>query len=94
MALQYILTVKIKPIRPYNKGTSVTLSPTESLLIPNFSMEEGTNVKRHFVSPDDTIFSIAHKYYQDSTQYIRICEFNKILDPFNLEVNTYLSIPL
>ncbi len=91
---KYILKMKTKPIRPYHKGTSVTLSPTESLLVPDFSMEEGRNVTKHFISEDDTVFSIAHRYYGDTKQYIRICEFNKIPDPFNLEVNTYLNIPI
>lgn len=51
------------------------------------------NDKVHIVVEGDTLLLLAHYYYQDSSQWYKIAESNKLDDIFNLNLGMELVIP-
>lgn len=47
----------------------------------------------HQVKPGETLDRIAHQAYGDATQWRRIAERNRVLDPFRLRAGTMLVLP-
>lgn len=81
-------------LNPYLTGKIVELSDTDKILLPNLVMVKTDSFFEHLVSEDDTIQSVANRYFNGDTRYFEaICEFNDIEDPISLLPGSVLKIP-
>jgi hypothetical protein len=55
--------------------------------------QSADRAKRRIVRKGDTLSLIAHREYNDASQWRRIADYNRIEDPLNLEPGTELVIP-
>lgn len=78
----------------YFKGNKATLGPAQQTADQNQADVKPENLPgKYTVKEDDTLFSIAEKYYNDGYKYTEISSVNSIIDPNNILVGQVLEIP-
>ena len=50
--------------------------------------------KDYYVTENDTLFSIAHKLYQDTARWYDVALLNPLIDPIEVPINTLLKVPI
>lgn len=82
----------VKPL--YHNPLIITYKEgDESLYRAIMDIDDDVNDKTYTVRQDDTLLSIAHRFYKNSKGWYIIADKNNIDDIFNLEVGSRLIIP-
>lgn len=79
---------------PYSNGIIVKFSDKEDILVPNIQLPYAERFTTYQVQVDDTLYSIAHKFYGDTRKWLDIAEYNDIDDPVIIPQGTILNIPV
>lgn len=79
-----------KPIRA--KVDAVLIGPGESIT-EKIPLESPDRTKARVVSDETSIWGLAHKEYDDISQWRVIAKANGIMDPFEIPAGTVLKVP-
>ncbi len=78
----------------YYSGIIIDFEDKSSILVPNITLEYAPYFTTYQVQKDDTLFSIAIKFYRNTHYWVQIAEYNNLEDPVIIPENTILNIPL
>ena len=78
----------------YSEGFIINYNEGDSSLerIP-FEYEATSDDSLYTIKQDDTLITIANKFYGNGRYWFIIADINEIINPFDLEVGTNLIIP-
>lgn len=89
-----VLVIGILVFNYFNRNNKTDLGPAQQT-----EKEEGQDVSKenlpgkYTVKQDDTLFTVAEKYYADGYQYTEIAKANNLTNPDLLEPGQVLEIP-
>jgi nucleoid-associated protein YgaU len=77
------------------ESTAASVKPKNTLETPMVSDVRIAAARRHTVTEGDSLFSIAQRYYEDPTKFVRIYDANReaLTAPDRLTPGTVLVIP-
>lgn len=87
-----VLVIGILVFNYFNQGKS-TLGPAQQIQSEEQDVSKENLPGKYTVKENDTLFTIAEKYYSDGNQYTEIAKANSLTNPDQIEKGQVLEIP-